>query len=426
MKQIFTLLIVLGFSFNISAQSFSEDSVSLGAGYNFQSFYDMETGEVENISNTNWTLSFSVGSQTSSIYLNGGNGVELYATPADTGDFGNNLDTTNYLSNWNRLYDDNTTWDGSAFEAEATGGAYPIINYGWGTYDANNNHKVTGDAVFLLKTGSGDFYKFWIQLKNVSEWTFRYATINNSWDTTIVYDCTPHLDRNFVYYSLDQKVFNSIEPVNTTWDILFREYLGDFGVAGGGYHTTAAVLANKGIEVAEAVNLAPADANHASQIFDDVVNEIGHDWKNFDFMTSQWTLTDSLSYFVKKADGNIYQIYFTDFEGSMTGKVKFNTKQVHDVTAVSIRNNEVFISDFTVYPNPSHGNTNIIYTPLGSTSNLTLTITDITGKEIQSNVVDSSAGLKAYSIDCSNWHSGIYLVSLKSDQKVVTKKLIVK
>ena len=76
---IITQLIICG---TIIAQS---NQVSLNSGYENQSYYSLENGEILNIANNNWDLAFSTDAYSANIRINDGKGVELYTyTNGDT------------------------------------------------------------------------------------------------------------------------------------------------------------------------------------------------------------------------------------------------------------------------------------------------------------------------------------------------------
>ena len=63
--------------------------ITLNSGYENQSFYSLENGEILNVENTNWDLAFSTDAYSANIRINGGKGVELYIYPnGDTSEWG--------------------------------------------------------------------------------------------------------------------------------------------------------------------------------------------------------------------------------------------------------------------------------------------------------------------------------------------------
>ncbi len=83
------------------------------------------------------------------------------------------------------------------------------------------------------------------------------------------------------------------------------------------------------------------------------------------------------------------------------------------------------ISSFSVYPNPSNHLFNIEL-ELRTSAKIQLIITDILGKEIKAETHSLSSGTFIHSIDLENYSSGIYLLSIQSEQQIISKKLIKK
>ena len=84
---------------------------------------------------------------------------------------------------------------------------------------------------------------------------------------------------------------------------------------------------------------------------------------------------------------------------------------------------ETFNSEtFKVYPNPSTGIFNL---KTDSVQQLSISVIDITGKEIFNqqnvNIQDNN-----YKIDLSDYSSGIYILNIKTSTSTTIKKLIVK
>lgn len=76
-------------------------------------------------------------------------------------------------------------------------------------------------------------------------------------------------------------------------------------------------------------------------------------------------------------------------------------------------------------PNPFNGTSNVVYT-LKEAGNVTMTITDITGKTIvSSNLGNKAAGAYNYVINSNDLTAGIYFYSLTVDGSKTTKKMVI-
>ena len=81
------------------------------------------------------------------------------------------------------------------------------------------------------------------------------------------------------------------------------------------------------------------------------------------------------------------------------------------------------ISIDNIYPNPFNPSTTIIY-HVPSNQNIEVNIYDLKGKVIET-LVNSFHGIGNYALDwnATSWPTGIYIVELKGNSKVITKKI---
>ena len=271
MNKIFLLFANLTLAINFSFAQQVEDSVNMNGGYAMDVFYSLDNGTVQTVASAEWTVALSTGAQTSSLYTNEGKGVELFETSVAVADFSNTLDTTG-IGSWTKLHNEHNDWEHSAFESGATG--HP--NYGWGDYNAVS-HIVTGTKVFVIKTLADEYLKATIVKKENGAWHYRYATLNSSFDTTIVYQATDLQNKNFAYLNMENHLVADREPANTDWDMLFTKYYD----SDESYNVTG-VLVNKGVEIVEIDGVSPASATYVGETFDANTKMIGSDWKEFD------------------------------------------------------------------------------------------------------------------------------------------------
>lgn len=90
----------------------------------------------------------------------------------------------------------------------------------------------------------------------------------------------------------------------------------------------------------------------------------------------------------------------------------------------NVLNTESFLnSSFAIYPNPNKGSFNIEFKQL--VSDFKVTIFDVTGKAIYENEINGNSELRK-EINLNNVASqGIYLMTIKTDKEVITKKIII-
>ncbi|MFN3444373.1 MAG: T9SS type A sorting domain-containing protein, partial [Bacteroidia bacterium] len=79
----------------------------------------------------------------------------------------------------------------------------------------------------------------------------------------------------------------------------------------------------------------------------------------------------------------------------------------------------------SVYPNPAEDVVNITVKEL-TNINYNVTITDITGKTVFNNQLNSMLNNNTASINISNFNKGMYFIYLSNDKGTSTQKLIVR
>ena len=92
----------------------------------------------------------------------------------------------------------------------------------------------------------------------------------------------------------------------------------------------------------------------------------------------------------------------------------------------SIKMNNTFINNINIYPNPTSGETSVTFS-LANASKVSVNVMDITGKIIYTeNEANKSEGKHTLNINASEFNSGVYYVTIITDEAQVTKKLIKK
>lgn len=414
MNRIFTL-----FFLALSSLSFAqeiEDSVVMQANYTNDIFYSLKNGEVSTYSGASWTVAFYNKAQSAAIMVNGGRGVELWKVTEDVSQFASITDTTG-LSTWTSLYDSDTTWDAySAFEDEALNSQ---TNYGWGEYNFST-HIIEASRIFMLKTIENNYYKVIVVKKQTGAFTYRYASLDNSFDTTMVVNVPDYLNKSYAYLNMDNHTLQDREPVHSAWDLEFTKYMTDYqGLA---YYPVTGVVSNEGVQIAEVKEL-PNNANYVGETFKGLKNIIGSDWKTFDQGTNMYNLSDSLTYFVRTENNAIYKLYFTAFEGGATGKIKFKKELLVEGNPTAIRENEN-LDLHKIYPNPSAGNADIVFSTNG-VEDISVKVYSLVGNLVYQASTSSNIGLNSIRIDLSHVDDGIYLVQVGNGTSTNTQKLII-
>ena len=79
--------------------------------------------------------------------------------------------------------------------------------------------------------------------------------------------------------------------------------------------------------------------------------------------------------------------------------------------------------NYSVYPNPTNGETNLII-ETAQESDIVVQMTDVIGKTVYSKKYNSFVGRQESEIDLSQYDKGVYFLSIKNDKGVATKKII--
>nr|MBC8148043.1 T9SS type A sorting domain-containing protein [Bacteroidota bacterium] len=318
---------------------------------------------------------------------------------------------TSGLTAWPELINSEEEWEEGAFGQNALG--HP--DYGWGIYNTVT-HNLTGDSLFIIKLMNGSYKKLWIVGKQsvANIYTFRYANLDGTGDTTVSVSCGMYSDKNFAYYSIENNTVLDREPLADSWDFVFTKYNG--AQPSGGFYPVTGVLANDGVGIIRMDSVNTSIADWGPYPFEDNISTIGWNWKAFSMSTFTYEVDDSLVFFVKNLEGDVYKLIFIGFAGSSTGKAYF-TKELVSNTGIEY----IFsVNEINVFPNPSIDNFHIAINT--NYTNGKIQVVDILGKLMYSGEVNDSENL--FMISTETWKSGLYLVTVQTDNKIVTKKVL--
>ena len=411
-KILLTYSLILLFLCSYSQNS---DSVILNSSYTNQSFYNLNDGEIANIDNTNWDLAFSSSGYGSAIRINAQAGVELFVYPnGDINDW-NSVDITN-INNWSSIINSDTTWTIGAFNA--TSDPTNSLDLGWGVYSTITHH-ITGDSIHIIKLSNGDYKKLQMIKLSSGVYDFKYANIDGSNEVTTNVSKSNYTSKNFGYYSLTNEAELDREPDSDSWHILFTKYVSE--IYPGTNYAVTGVLTNKDIEVAKAEGVDISNVNYNSYSFSSQINTIGYNWKSYNMSSFSYDIVDSLCFFIKDDFGSIWKLQLTGFEGSSSGKINFNIENI-----LSASDNVLDKNVFAIYPNPTKSKEiKIIYDLNYSTSSLNkLDFYDLNGKLVKSLKLANN-GFFERDVNLYDLKSGIYFVSLITDEKSFQQKLII-
>ena len=418
MNKIQTLIIAIGcscISLSANAQVVSE-VVSIQPGYTNQVFYNMNSGELSNITHTDWDVAFQLRGFAASILINSKNNVKLWKANKDISQWASMMssDTTGIVNNPTyELMNSDTSWDFGAFSS--TNDASNPFDLGWGTYDFAT-HIIYGDSVYFIKLGATDYRKIKIESLASGTYNFRFANLDGSNEIVVALSKSAFQGKFFAYYSLVNNVSIDREPIYNAWDLTFCQYLAINPVL---YKVTG-ILSNDSVFVEKAY---PVDVNTSTSgagALAGEINAIGYDWKAYDLNLSAWVISDSLVYFVTDRQNAVWKMVFTGFDGASTGNFYFDKSPA--VASGLIENSS--IKSFGLYPNPAHDNVRMML-QMEQSGNAVISIVDVKGSVTKSISTSLRSGLQTVDLDISELVSGLYQIVVRQGNEIQTSRLLV-
>lgn len=414
-KSILTGLVAMT-TMGVNAQVVA-DSVSTGASYANQVWYSLSADEQGTAPKNNWDLAFEANGFGSTIHINSVNGVMLWNYPnADTSGW-STIDTTG-LHTWSARWNSDTSWALGAMGKYAD--PTNDMDLDWGKYNMTT-HIITGDSLYIIKLGDGSYKKLWIRGLASGTYTFRYANIDGTGLQNVTLAKSGYTGKNFGYYSLQTNTALDREPVSTAWDLVFTQHTAFIPSA----YTVTGVIANVGVEVAKLAAIPNKNTyvDYGSATFGTAINTIGYNWKTFG--GSSFVVQDSLLFFVKPVNGDIWKVIFTGFGGSASGKYYFTKEKLYTNTS-AVAGNAGASTSVALYPNPSYGQgVTVVYSIAGAAQQATMQVTDITGRVMLYEQLTTNAGLQQYQLLPGTLPQGMYVVSISTAGSISQQKLII-
>ncbi len=409
MKRIFTLLSSIFIITSIFAQT--NVDVVTGENYADEVYYSFDNDILKTAPRNTWDIAFNTNQMSVSVLANNGAGMMVYTWNNGTIDDWETADTTGMA--WKPLYNSLEDWEYGAFNDNTDTSS--VFDYGWGIYNIAS-HNVTGDSIFILQLSDGSYKKFAIEQKNAIQnvWTFKYANLDGTSDTTIVLDTDDYDAESFVHFSITNDMVVEQQP-SERWQLLFTRYY-DYNIP---YYVTG-VLTNAGVRVQQVNGVSQADYTaYSTSMMNDTISEIGSDWKSFNMGSFQYEVADDVVYFVQDTagtDNSVWKLYFTGFGGSTDGTYSF-VKTKMNPTAV----NDISDKSLVVYPNPAKNELNIIHDFYGATD---ISIYNISGQRVLNRQVKEKAGLNKQTLNISSLPSGIYNAKVSSGNSSRSVKFV--
>ena len=265
--------------------------IPMGSSYMTQTYYNLESNQILSQNNrVDWEIAFESKRDSNYIYLNSSKFVQAWLISETAFEEPINLDQA--LWQWDSPCLIN---NGTAIEDLSKKDVYYIIDLG-----------LDEDL-----EGSG-FIKFKVISNDVSGYTFRYSSINNSTDTTI--SISKNESYNKIHFSFLNNSIVNIEPPSTDWDFLFSTYTHVFSentpylVVGVLINSQQVSVACDSVRLFDEINI----NNIQGLSFSNCEDIIGYNWKIFDFESNSYTINQSKTYIVKN-NNEYYKLRFLDF-----------------------------------------------------------------------------------------------------------------
>lgn len=422
MKKILLSICLSGFMINTFGQAAVTDTVSTGAQYSQQVWYNLATGQQTSTSAKGWDIAFPTNNRSVAVRINDGGGVHLWKDPNGDQTSWATVDTTN-MSNWKECYNSESDWDFGAFNDNLSSAQF---DYGWGTYDVSDHH-IRANSVFVIQTADGNFKKIMIEdLDAVAGiYYFKYADLDGSNEISDTLDLADFSGKNFAYYSLQTNQELNPEPHKTDWDLLFTQYT---SMIPAGPDTIAYVVTgvisniNEGVAKVEGVDVNSYD-DYQGQTLDSAKNVIGYDWKSYDMNSGAYHIADSTLFFVQDKSKNIWKVVFTGFGGSANGNFILNKEQL---STTSIKDAAKTVASLALYPNPViNGRLTIAFNLDERAQNVFIGIYDLSGRMVYQQQSKANAGMNQQNINTANWANGTYIVKMTVAGQTVSQKAII-
>ncbi len=417
MRYIFTLLFIGLLSLSVQSQTAVE--ITTGAGYANEVFYNLEDGTQDAHPRNEWDLAFATNRYSVNIIANNGTEVQVYTYPNGTIDDWDNVDASG-IASWPQMYNSIESWDGGAFVQNVD--PNNMSDFGWGLYDMVTHH-IKGDSIFIIKTVDGNMKKFAVIDRdpnmNVNSWEIKFANIDGSDEHTEIIAADSYVEKNFIYYSLDNKEILDREPASEDWDLLFTKYY-DYTIP----YFVSGVLSNDArvtVEEVDGVDQATFEELQENNFVSNI-STIGSDWKEFDMTNFVYIIDNDRVFFVKEisndgADSTYWKIYFNGFSGMSTGVYSFMQEKLDPFLSINDHQEQVFVE---VYPNPVVNTLQVVadFSKIDE-----LAIYDINGRLLKNEKIDYATFSK-HRMQVEDLNRGIYFLTLKSGSNTFTKKFV--
>ena len=199
--------------------------------------------------------------------------------------------------------------------------------------------------------------------------------------------------------------------------MLFTRYL-DFvsSPMGSAWYPVTGVLTNKGVQAVKAteVDITVVSFGPFSSSLNSNINTIGYDWKFFS--GTGYEMVDSLVYFVKAKDNNIYRLRFLNYKSANAESV-FELQYIQPSSVNGVNEN----SSLLVYPNPASNELQLVN--FGTHNETDYHVYNAIGTRLLSGSFGANGDFA--SVDVSRLTNGCYFIQLIQNGSAVSRSFVV-
>ena len=278
-------------------------SVDMGEDYEYQLFYDFQSGSVVYKSVINsWELAFQASADGKVLFMNGGADVFAYNTGLkDMKD----VITTPNISKEEWGYDASCGLADSAY----------IKNWDDGTGKSMND-------VYVLKLSPtlfpDTFKKIQLVSVDANKYVLRYGDLHSKDFKEITIPKDDNYNYSYFTFSGGGEIVNP-EPHKDSWDIVFTRYRYIYHDLGNFPYLVSGVLTNPyktSTYQDSTIGFAKIDESAINQNYSDHRDIIGYDWKYYDIDKGFYSVDSKKAYIIKNRNGQYWKLHFLDFYSS--------------------------------------------------------------------------------------------------------------
>lgn len=287
-------------------------SVDMTQDYRYQVYFKLNTNSIVKTQlKTEWDLSFDCSAE-DHIFLNSAKSMFLWNTGKT--DFASVTDTTGF--------ENNKIWDRSSGNRDSTAFGNLATNTGT-VYLLDRGYNETGGRIGYKK----------LQVLSIAgdEYTIRYANVNGTEEQTRT--VRKNTAYNTVSFSFNTNTDIEGEPFKNSYDLSFTQYTYTFVEPYQPYLVTGVLQNTSGVRVAIDATKDFRDItinDTLNYTFSSAADQIGYNWKFFNFSTGTYTVHPEINYIIQDIEGFFYKLHFIDFYNSegKKGSPKFEFQKL--------------------------------------------------------------------------------------------------